>query len=159
MAGRGNTVSRVWELVQPYARELGLSIWDIRFAKEGATWYLRIFIDKEGGVDINDCVDMTHAVNKPLDEADLIEQSYCLEVSSPGLERELTREEHFAAFLGAPVMVHTIRPIDGVRDFKGELHDYENGEITLLLPNGRELTVNKKEAASVRLDDFGGFES
>ncbi len=69
MAGKGNTVSRVTEIITPYAEELGLDIWDVRFAKEGTDWYLRIFIDKEGGISIDDCVDLTHAVTKPLDEA------------------------------------------------------------------------------------------
>ena len=119
MAKGGNTVGAVRAIAEPIAQSLGLSIWDVRFLKEGATWYLRIFIDKPGGVSIDDCVDLTHAINGPLDEADPIEQAYCLEVSSPGVERELTRDEHFAAYLDAPVKVRTIRPVDGVRDFAG----------------------------------------
>ena len=73
-----NTVERVEQIVKPIAIELGYDLWDVRFAKEGADWYLRIFIDKDGGVDINDCVDFTHAITKPLDEADPISQSYML---------------------------------------------------------------------------------
>ena len=149
-----NTVQKVEELVKPYAEELGLKIWDVTFKKEGSEWYLRIFIDKEGGVSIDDCVDLTHAVSKPLDEADPISQNYMLEISSPGVERELTREEHFAENIGAPVMLRTIRPIDGARDFKGNLKSYENKTITIELENGEELTLEKKETNFVKLDDF-----
>ena len=85
----GNTVNAVWEIAEPIANGLGYELWDVRFEKEGANWYLRIFIDKEDGISINDCVDMSHAIDKPLDEADPIEQSYCLEVCAPGLERDL----------------------------------------------------------------------
>lgn len=149
-----NTVQRVEEIVKPFAEELGLSIWDVTYKKEGANWYLRIFIDKEGGVNIDDCVDLTHAVSKPLDDADPIPQNYTLEISSPGVERELTREEHFTSNIGEPVFLRTIRPIDGVRDFKGTLKDYENKKITLELENGETLSLEKKELNYVKLDDF-----
>ena len=154
MAGKGNTVSRVSEIVKPYADELGLELWDVRFVKEGTDWYLRIFIDRDGGVSIDDCVDLTHAITKPLDEADPISQSYTLEVSSPGVERELVTDEHFAKYIGAPIMMRLIRPIDKVRDFNATLKSYENGKITVELEDGRELTVDKKETSFVKLDDF-----
>lgn len=154
----GNTVKTVWEIAEPIARELGLDIWDVRFEKEGADWFLRVFIDKEGGVSIDDCVDMSHAIDKPLDEADPIEQSYCLEVCSPGLERELKRDEHFMKFIGAPVMVKLIRPLEGQREYKGILESYDNGNFELRLEDGRGLMINKKETSYVKLDDFGGEE-
>ena len=154
MAGKGNTVARVYEIALPCAKELGLDIWDIRFLKEGTDWYLRIFIDKEGGVSIDDCVNLTHAITKPLDEADPISQSYTLEVSSPGVERELVTDEHFAKYIGAPIMMRLIRPIDKVRDFNATLKSYENGKITVELEDGRKLTVDKKETSFVKLDDF-----
>lgn len=154
MAGKGNTVSRVYEIVAPYAQELGLDIWDIRFVKEGTDWYLRIFIDKDGGVSIDDCVDLTHAITKPLDDADPISQSYLLEVSSPGVERELVTDAHFDKYVGSNVMLRLIRPIEKVRDFSGRLKAYNNGVITLELPDGEELTVNRKETSYVKLDDF-----
>ncbi|MBQ9227335.1 MAG: ribosome maturation factor RimP [Eubacterium sp.] len=149
-----NTVQRVEEIVAPIAQELGLEIWDVTFKKEGTDWYLRIFIDKEEGVTIDDCVDLTHAVSQPLDEADPIAQNYTLEISSPGVERELMRDAHFARFLGAPVFLRTIRPVDGVRDFKGTLTGYENKTITVLLQNETVLTLDKKDAVYVKLDDF-----
>lgn len=154
MAGKGNTVAKVAEIVAPYAEDLGLEIWDIRFVKEGTDWYLRIFIDKDGGVSIDDCVDLTHAITKPLDEADPISQSYLLEVSSPGVERELITDSHFEKYIGKAVMMRLIRPIGKVRDFSGKLKDYKNGLITVEFADGEELTVNKKETLYVKLDDF-----
>lgn len=154
MAKGGNTVAAVRKIVEPIAQQLGLSIWDVRFVKEGTNWYLRIFIDKEGGVSIDDCVDMTHAINKPLDEADPIEQAYCLEVSSPGIERELTRDEHFEKCIGQKITVRTIRPIDGKRDFKGVLESYDNGNIGFRAEDGSGFVFGKKEVSFVKLDDF-----
>lgn len=154
MAKGSNTVAVVKNIAQPVADELGVEIWDIRFVKEGAQWYLRIFIDKEGGVSIDDCVDFSHAINKPLDEADPIEQAYCLEVSSPGIERELTRDEHFEKCIGEKVMLKTIRPVESQRDFKGVLTSYEDGKITVTKEDESSLTFNKKEVSWVKLDDF-----
>ena len=150
----GSTVSRVWDIAEPIAESLGLELWDIRFVKEGGSWYLRIFIDKDGGVSINDCENMSRAIDKPLDDADPIDQSYCLEVSSPGVERDLTRETHFTACLGEPVMVKLIRPLNNKREYKGILEGYDSGNITIRLEDGSGFCVNKKETAYVRLDDF-----
>ena len=149
-----NTVQRVEELVTPYAQELGLDIWDVTFKKEGTDWYLRVFIDKEGGISIDDCVELTHAVSKPLDDADPISQNYTLEISSPGVERELKRDEHFERFIGSPVFLRTIRPVDGVRDFNGTLTAYENKKITITLQDETAMTLEKKDTVFVKLDDF-----
>ena len=154
MAKDSNTVSAVRAIAEPIAQRLGLEIWDIRFLKEGTGWFLRIFIDKDGGVGIDDCVEMSRALNDPLDEADLIEQAYCLEVSSPGVERELVRSEHFQKYLGAPVKLKTIRPVDGKREFSGVLEDYDNGLATVRLEDGSGLSLSKKETAWIKLDDF-----
>ena len=153
MAKGGNTVKTVWEIVEPFAQDLGLRIWDVRFLKEGSSWFLRIFIDKDGGVSIDDCVDLTHAINKPLDEADPIQQAYFLEVSSPGVERDLVRDEHFEAYIGEKIKVKMIRPIEGKREFSGILSDYSDGNITISLDEGG-FTFTKKEASWIKVDDF-----
>lgn len=152
----GVTVSKVWELCEPIITGLGLSVWDVRYVKEGAEWYLRIFIDKDGGVDINDCERVSRAINDPLDALDPIENAYCLEVCSPGIERELVRDEHFAQYLGADVMVRMRRPIEGLgRDFDGVLKAYDDGEVTVEDHAGEnEITFSKKDAAWIKLDDF-----
>ena len=151
-----NTVSIVEEIARPIAEELGLRIWDIRYLKEGSQWFLRIFIDKDGGVDINDCERMSRALDEPLDEADPIAGEYILEVSSPGIERELIRPEHFEEFIGADIMVKMIRPIEGIgKEFKGVLDGYEDGEVTISDHSGENtVTINKKDAAYIKLDDF-----
>ena len=154
MAKGGNTVKTVWDIVEPFAEELGLKIWDVRFLKEGSSWYLRIFIDKEGGVSIDDCVDLTHAINKPLDEADPIEQAYFLEVSSPGVERDLVRDDHFTAYIGEKIKVKMIRPVEGKREFSGILADYSDGNITISLEDESGFTFTKKEASWIKVDDF-----
>ena len=152
----GVTVSKVRQLCEPIINELGLSLWDVRYVKEGAGWFLRIYIDKDGGVDINDCEAVSRAVNEPLDELDPIENAYCLEVCSPGIERELIRDEHFMQFIGADVMVKMLRPIDGIgREFNGILKDYSDGMVTIEDHSGEnEMTINKKDAAWIKLDDF-----
>ncbi|MBQ4244786.1 MAG: ribosome maturation factor RimP [Clostridia bacterium] len=157
MSGKGkggNTVETVRQIAEPIAESLGLELWDVRFVKEGVSWYLRIFIDKEGGVGIEDCENMSRAIDAPLDEADPIEQSYCLEVSSPGLERELVRDAHFEKYKGEKIKVKFIRPQNGKREYGGILEDYDGRNITLRLENGEGLCFEKKEASYIKLDDF-----
>lgn len=152
---QGNTVEAVTQLVQPIIEQMGLKLWDVRFLKEGASWYLRIFIDKDNGITIEDCENVTRAIDKPLDDLDPIEQNYCLEVSSPGIERELVKDEHFDTFLGAPVMIKTIRPNqNGERDFKGTLIAHDKESITVMSENGEQSVIKKKETVYIKLDDF-----
>ena len=101
------TAVLVEALAKPVAEEFGVFIWDVRFEKEGSLWYLRIFIDKDGGVDINDCENVSRRMSDILDEKDPTEQSYILEVSSPGVERDLTKKAHFDAYIGS--MIHLPR--------------------------------------------------
>lgn len=150
----GNTVAAVWDIAEPIAKELGLDIWDIRFVKEGADWFLRIFIDKDGGVSIVDCENMSRAIDKPLDEADPIEQSYCLEVSSPGVERDLTRDTHFEACLGEKIKIKLIRAVEGKREFAGVLESSDGKQFTLRLEDGSAMCIDRKETSYVKLDDF-----
>lgn len=152
----GLTVSKVRELCEPIVADLGLRLWDVRYLKEGAQWYLRIFIDKDGGVGIDDCERVSRAINDPLDELDPIENSYCLEVCSPGIERELVRPEHFEQYIGADVMVKLLRPVEGVgKEFDGVLKEYSDGTVTIRdHADENELSFSVKEAAWVKLDDF-----
>lgn len=149
-----NTVSVVWDIAKPIADSLGLILWDVKFLKEGAKWYLRIVIDKDGGVGIDDCVAMHHAIDGPLDEADPIQQSYNLQVQSPGVERELSRDFHFEQYLGEKIMIRLIQPFENKRDYKGILTDYDDDSVTIAVDEERELNVNKKEASWIKADDF-----
>ena len=155
----GNTVELVRKLAQPIAESLGLSIWDIRFLKEGAEWYLRIFIDKPEGIGIEDCEAMSRAINAPLDEMDPVEQGYCLEVCSPGIDRELVKPEHFAAFIGSKLAVKLIRPLEnGRRELTGKLVDYsQDSVISLQTDEGETVSIAKKDASSVRLVENEDF--
>lgn len=162
MAGNkhgGNTVATVTKIVKPIAEQLGLILWDVRFVKEGASWYLRIFIDKEGGVTLDDCETMSRAINDPLDEADPISQAYFLEVSSPGIERELTRPEHFEAMKGRDVAVNLYRPTaDGEKEIIAELVGLSGDAIVLADLDGVQFEINKKDAVSVKLYDCEDFD-
>ena len=157
MAEKKNTVAVVWDIAKPIADSLGLDLWDVRFQKEGANWYLRIFIDKEGGVEIDDCVNMSHAIDEPLDRLDPIEQSYNLQVSSAGIERDLVRDEHFVKYVGEKIMLKLPRAVDGMKEFHGILEKYADGVLTVSYADGRTLEVNKKETSWVKADDFPGF--
>lgn len=128
MAGN-RTTQRVIQLVKEPIEALGLKLWDVRFVKEGASWYLRIFIDKEGGVTIDNCTDVSHAVDPILDEADPIDTSYYLEVCSPGLGRELRSEEHFKAFIGSEINITLYKAENGVKSFRGTLLEYLDGPV------------------------------
>lgn len=144
------TTAIVMELAKPIAEELGLTIWDIRFEKEGAMWVLLVVIDKEGGVSINDCEAMSRPLDKKLDEVDPIEQSYCLEVSSAGIERELTQDWHFEACRGEQVLLRLIRPYQGEREFQGELLGLKDGAVQLRIGE-EEFSFSKSDTAFVRL--------
>ena len=153
----GNIAQRARKLGELFAAELGLTLWDVRFLKEGAHWYLRFWIDKPGGVDLDDCEAFSRAVDTPLDEADMIPQAYHLEVCSPGIERELTRDEHFAQYIGSRVTAKRTHP---PQEIVGILEAYENKRLTLRLDNGGTLGIEKKACAWVKLyDDFEEEES
>ncbi len=149
----GSTVNTVWQLAEPLAASLGLSIWDVRFVKEGAEWFLRIFIDKPGGVFIDDCEAFSNAIDPVLDEADPISQSYYLEVSSPGVERELSRDFHFEACMGQKIRIRLIRPQDGRREFIGMLAAFDSPEVTLREEDGNERRFSLKEISRCRIVD------
>lgn len=157
MAEKKNVSETVRELAQPLVESLGLKLWDVRFVKEGADSILRIIIDKDGGVCIDDCVAVNDILDAPLDEWDPISVPYRLQVQSPGVERELTRDEHFARYVGAPVKVKLHKAVNERKQYAGKLVSYENGEATILTEEGEELRFAKADAAWVKLDDFRDF--
>ena len=136
----------VAELAEPAVKSQGCELWDVEYVKEAGTWYLRLYLDKEGGVDILDCEAVSRAVEPLLDEADPIEGSYTFEVSSAGLERALKKPEHFAASIGQMVDVKLYRARDGQKEFTGVLEGYDNGDVTVA-----GTTFPKPDVASVKL--------
>lgn len=140
------------ELAAPAVAEAGCTLWDVEYVKEGGTWYLRVLLDKEGGVDILDCEAVSRKLSDLLDEADPIEGSYTLEVGSAGAERALKRPEDFQRFLGSPVLVKLYRALDGRKEIPGVLtaYDPESGAVTVET-GGAPQTFEKKDVALVRL--------
>ncbi len=149
---RPNTEATVREIILPTVTELGYKLWDVRFQKEGTEHYLRITIDHENGIQIDDCEVVSRAIDPILDDADPIDCGYYLEVSSPGLGRPLTRPEHFDAMMGEQIRVHLIRPVNEQRDFVGALVAYD-GDVTLSVDSGENITLAKGNISSVKLND------
>ena len=141
---------QVWPFAQPLVEAQGCSLWDVEYVKEGGEWFLRLYIDKEGGVDIDDCEAVSHAVDPVLDEKDPIAESYRFEVCSAGLERPLKRPSDFERFMGAPVLVKLFRPVGGQKEFAGMLTGYEDGDVTVRIADS-EHTFRKADVALVRL--------
>jgi len=147
-----SAAERVYALIKETVENCGVELWDVRFLKEGASWYLRVFIDKPEGITIDDCTDVSHAIDPVIDEADPIDKSYYLEVCSPGLERELVREEHFQKMLGEKIKVKLYKAIDGVKEFTGVLKS-AGDSVTVDTENG-EFTFTLKEISKANLCDF-----
>ena len=141
----------VRELAQPVAEENGCELWDVEYVREAGQWYLRLYLDKEGGVNILDCEAVSRKVSDLLDEADPIESSYMFEVSSAGAERALKRPSDFERFMGSAVLVKTYKPKDGRKEFAGTLAGYEDGAVLLDMGTGEPLRFEKSEIALVRL--------
>ena len=142
----------VAELARPVVEEHGCTLWDVEYVREAGQWYLRLLIDKQGGVDILDCEAISRKVSDLLDEADPIEGSYTLEVGSAGAERALKRPADFARFMGSPVLVKLYRNLDGRKEFAGTLaaYDEQSGDVTVTVGSS-EMTFPKKDVALVRL--------
>ena len=141
---------QVWQFAEPVVQANGCSLWDVEYVREGAEWYLRLYIDKPGGVDISDCEAISRAVDPILDERDPIPDSYRFEVCSAGLERQLKRPGDFEAFLGSDVLVKLYQPKNGTKEFPGVLRGYDGGDVTISM-GADTLTFKKSEVANVRL--------
>ncbi len=150
----GSTVKRIAELAKPLCDEMGLELWDVKFEKEGATWYLRVFIDKDGGINIDDCESFSRPFNKLLDEVDPISQSYVFEVSGPGLGRELRKQEHFERFIGEKIKIRFIRARNGEKEAVGILKGYSKPNIIVRFDGSDDDdTISLSDCAFVRLND------
>ncbi len=154
MSKRENYETRTEELLKPVAAAHHVEIYDVEYVKEGSDWYLRCYIDKEEGVNINDCEAVSRALSDELDRTDFIEDAYILEVSSPGLGRQLKKDKHFQKSLLKEVDVKCYKPVNGVKEFTGILKNFDESSITLEMVSGgeqKEVTFNRKEIASVKL--------
>ncbi len=152
MAGSANTEKRIEELIQPTVTEMGYELVDVEFVKEGPNWYLRIFIDKEGGVTIDDCEAVSKTLEKIFDEKDPIEQAYFLEISSPGIDRPLKKKEDFVKYNGEMVDVKLYKPYEGSKEYTGKLVGYDENDGTVTIEvDDKNIAFTKKEIAGIRL--------
>ena len=140
----------VAQLATPAVEAAGCELWDVEYVREAGTWFLRLYLDKEGGVDIIDCENVSRVVSDLLDEADPIEGSYTFEVSSAGAERVLKRPGDFERFMGSPVLVKLYKNKDGRKEFSGYLAGYEDGNVTITVGK-QTMTFLKDEVAMCRL--------
>ena len=155
MSNRETYESRTEQLLVPIAERFHVDIYDVEYVKEGKDWYLRAYIDKPGGVSIDDCENVSRALSDVLDEEDYISDAYILEVSSPGLGRTLKKDKHLEKSLGAEVEIKTYKPIDGRKEFSGILKAFDPDSITITLPDEKEEAAKRvfqrKEVAVIKL--------
>lgn len=139
------------EILLPIVEEYGFELVDVEYVKEGGTWYLRTYIDKEGGISIDDCEKVSRRLSDILDEKDYIDDTYIMEVSSPGLGRPLKKEKDFKRSLGKEVDIRTYRMIDKQKEFTGMLKDYDKDTVTIELDDETLKTFEKGDIALIRL--------
>ncbi len=139
------------QLLIPIVEEYGFELVDVEYVKEGSTWYLRSYIDKPGGISIDDCEKVSRRLSDLLDQEDFIEDAYIMEVSSPGLGRPLKKEKDFRRSLGEEVEIRTYRMIDKQKEFTGILKDYDENTVTITLADETEKTFDKDDIALIRL--------
>lgn len=143
---------RVEKLVLPKIEELGYTLYDIQYAKEGKNYFLRIFIDKENGIDLNDCEKVSDGLNELLDEADYIKEQYFLEVSSPGIERILRKDKHLQDSIGKEIEINLFKPQDSKKEFIGILDGYNEDVITIKqIEDGAKISINRKNISLMKL--------
>ena len=141
---------KVTQLALPVVEQEGGSLWDVEYVREAGTWFLRVYIDKEGGVGIEDCERISRALDPILDEADPIPDSYVFEVGSAGIERELKRPSDFERYMGSEVELRLYQPHEGSKVFVGTLSAYNDGTVTIS-SGGREMGFTKAQTAQVKL--------
>lgn len=141
-----NIESKVSSLIEPIIENIGYSLYDLLYVKEGKDFYLRVVIDKPEGIDINDCEKVNDAINDILDEADYIKDQYFLEVSSPGVERVLRKDKHFEAQIGNEIYLKLFKSVNGLKEIQGILEAFDGGVLTLNL-DGDLIKIENKDIA------------
>ena len=155
MSRREDYERRTETLLMPILDRFGFVLWDVEYVKEGADHYLRAYIDKPGGITIDDCVDVSRALSDELDREDFIDDAYILEVSSPGLGRALKKDKDYERSIGLSIDIKTYKPIDGCKEFTGILRSFDKDTIGLYIPDGQVLSFNRSDIAKANLSiDF-----
>lgn len=151
MSKREDYEARTEALLLPIMEEMNFELVDVEYVKEGSTWYLRAYIDKEGGITVNDCEAVARKMNDLLDEEDFIADSYVFEVSSPGLGRPLKKEKDYVRSMGKEIEIRTYRAINREKEFYGILSAYDESTVTIEIENGEKMTFEKPDIALIRL--------
>jgi len=151
LSKREDFEQRTEELLIPILEKYEFELVDVEYVKEAGTWYLRAYIDKPGGIAINDCEVVSRELSDLLDQKDFIDDSYILEVSSPGLGRPLKKERDFARSIGAEVEIRTYRMVEGRKEFTGVLEEYDSESVTVSYEDGTKQNFDRKEIALIRL--------
>ena len=151
MSKREDFEQRTEELLIPILEKYEFELVDVEYVKEAGTWYLRAYVDKPGGIAINDCEVVSRELSDLLDQKDFIDDSYILEVSSPGLGRPLKKERDFARSIGAEVEIRTYRMVEGRKEFTGVLEEYDSESVTVSYEDGTKQNFDRKEIALIRL--------
>ena len=143
---------KVESLIKEKIQGLGYELYDVQYAKEGKDYFLRVFIDKKDGIDLNDCEKVSNEINPLLDEKDFIKEMYFLEVSSPGIERVLRKDEHLKDSIGKEIEVKLFKPIEKQKEFVGTLEDYNEEKIILVLEENEEkIEIERKNISLMKL--------
>lgn len=151
MAKRDTYEAKFEQILLPITEQYGVSIYDVEYVKEGSDWYLRAYIDKEGGVTIEDCEKVSRAVSDVMDQDDFIEDAYILEVSSPGLGRTLKKDKHLEKSIGEEVEIKTYKPIEKQKEFSGILDSFDAESITIVLDDESKMQFARTDIALIRL--------
>ena len=151
MSKREEYESKTEELVMPIINENNYELVDVEYVKEAGNWYLRVYVDKEGGITVDDCEVVSRALSDKLDEKDFIEEAYILEVSSPGLGRPLKKDKDFDRSIGKEVELKLYRAIDKQKDFSGILKSYDKDTVNIEIEDGKDLSFNRTDIAIIRL--------
>lgn len=151
MAKREVYEQKTENLIMPVIEANNFELVDVEFVKEGSSWYLRLYVDKEGGITIEDCELVSRAMSEILDKEDYIEEAYILEVSSPGLGRPLKKDKDFVRSMGEEVEIKLYKPVDKQKEFVGLLKDFDKTSVTIEQESGEEKTFNRTDIALIRL--------
>lgn len=141
---------KVENLILKPVEELGYELYDVQYAKEGKDYFLRVFIDKEEGIDLEDCEKVSNAINPLLDEKDLIKEMYFLEVSSPGIERVLRKEKHFEQALGKEIEIKLFKPLEKKKEYSGNLEKWDENNIYLKVEDS-QIEIERKNISLMKL--------
>lgn len=148
---KSEIVDRVEKMVTAITDEKGYETVDVEYVKEAGQFYLRVLVDKEGGISLNECEEVSRELSPKLDENDFIEENYYLEVSSPGIDRALKRDKEFVKYKGRDVEIKLYKAIDGVKQFEGELVGLDEENNIVVIINNEEMKFNRKDVAIIRL--------